>query len=676
MTGRIYHIYNSTGFHLKAVFVACLLFVGFTSLSQQPDADTIINRLSRHLIQRSSLPGIEKFAFNLNSANQWEDIDYSDLAKSKWKTAVHLDRVKELAIAWATPGSKYYKDARVWNTLSRALDAWTEKKYQNPNWWHNEIGIPQIMRSILAVAGSQFTETQRNAALEVLAQYRVRGTGANLIWSADLAMHYGAFIKNDSIIENSRRLIVAEIRNDTAEGIQPDYSFYQHGARLQSFHYGIDYLNDLLRIGWQLQGTVWAYPADKAALLTNYVMHGWQWMSRNNYTTPATVDRAVSRKGQLKGISMQYVAGFLSGLDPSRAASIDRMAEEYRLNTRKPAFHDFPYSDFATYHQPGFSVFIKTISTRTLPTESINSENKKGHLLHAGNVYLVKDGKEYFDMMPFWDWQYLPGITSFDPQAKIERMDFAGTVTDGESGLTAMHYALRKDSSLLTARKAWIMRNNQLIALIAGLTRKNINTPVYTVIDQSRWREPVLVGNKKISKPGAYPFSAKESLYHNGFAMSVLTAGSGKLILRDTTGNWKSINEGEQPTEVKGKIFQPMIEHTNDDAAAYLVSYYSSPEEMKAAGTQQWNIIQNDTACQAILFNDGMLMAVFHKEGSLIVHKDLKIQVDRPCLLQYHSNKVTLSDPLHLGGKLNISIGAKQLSADLKKDGSSISINL
>ncbi|MCG2616536.1 polysaccharide lyase beta-sandwich domain-containing protein [Terrimonas sp. NA20] len=676
MTGKTNSIYSPAGNGLKAFLMACLLFVAIAGQAQQPDADTIINRLARHLIQRSSLPGIEKFAFNLNSANQWEDIDYSDLAKSKWKTAIHLDRVKELAIAWATPSSKYYKDARVWNTLSKALDVWLGKKFQNPNWWHNEIGIPQIMRSILAVAGNQLTGTQRQGGLQVLAQYRVRGTGANLIWSADLAMHYGAFIKNDSIIKNSRRLIVAEIRNDTAEGIQPDYSFYQHGARLQSFHYGIDYLNDLLRIGWQLQGTVWAYPADKAALLTNYVMHGWQWMSRNNYTTPATVDRAVSRKGQLKGISMQYVAGFLSGLDPSRAASIDRMEQEYRLNTRKPAFHDFPYSDFATYHQPGFSVFIKTISTRTLPTESINSENKKGQLLHAGNVYLVKDGKEYFDVMPLWDWQYLPGITSFDPQAKIERMDFAGTVTDGESGLTAMHYALRKDSSLLTARKAWIMRGDQMIALIAGLTRRNISTPVYTVLDQSRWREPVLAGNRKISKPGVHPFSAKEHLYHNGFSFSLLTTGDGKLILRDTTGSWRSINEGEQPTEVKGKIFQPMIEHKNDDAAAYLVSFYSSPGEIKAAGSQQWNIIRNDTACQAILFDDGMVMAVFHKAGSLKVTEETTIQVDRPCLLQYHSNKLTLSDPLQLGGTLKLSIGARQLSADLKKDGSSLSINL
>ncbi|MBO9660657.1 MAG: chondroitin AC lyase, partial [Chitinophagaceae bacterium] len=230
MTGSITTIQKSAGIRLKAICMVCLLFAGITVQSQQPDADTIINRLARHIIQRAPLQGVEKFAFNLNSDNRWDDIDYSDLSKSKWKTAIHLDRVKDLAIAWTTPSSKYYKDARVWNTLSKALDAWTEKKYQNPNWWHNEIGVPQIMRSILAITSNQLSAAQRQAALAVLAQYRVRGTGANLIWSADLAMHYGAFVKNDSIIKNSRRLIVAEIRNDTAEGIQPDYSFYQHGA--------------------------------------------------------------------------------------------------------------------------------------------------------------------------------------------------------------------------------------------------------------------------------------------------------------------------------------------------------------------------------------------------------------------------------------------------------------
>jgi len=676
MTGKTFSIYKTAGINLKAICLTCLLFAGLAASPQSPDADTIISRFAQHIIQQASPRGVDNYLLKLNSNNRWDDIDYSDLSKSKWKTAIHLERVKDLAVAWASGSSVYYKDERVWNTFSKALNTWLEKKFQNPNWWHNEIGVPQLMRNILAVTGNHLSEKQRKTALQVLAQYRVRGTGANLIWSADLALHYGAFIKNDSIIEQSRRLIVTEIRNDTTEGIQPDYSFHQHGARLQSFHYGMDYLNDLLRIGWQLQGTRWSYPADKVSLLTYYVLNGWQWMTRNNYTTPATVDRAVSRKGQLKVTSLQSVADYLLCLDTSRKDAIMEMINSYRLNSRQPAFHSFPYSDFAAYHQQGFSIFIKTISTRTLPAESINSENKKGQLLNNGNVYILRDGKEYFDLMPLWDWQYLPGITSFDPRAKIERPAYAGTVTDGESGLTAMHYALRKDSSLLTARKTWIIRGNQMIALIAGLNRKNISTPVFTVIDQSLWREPVLSGNKKINKPGIYSFSTKENLFHNGLVISLLRGGSGKLALRDTTGNWKSINDGEQPTEVKAKIFQPMLEHQSDSAAAYMVSYSSSPDDIKIASTRQWEIIRNDKDCQAIRFADGMIMAAFHEAGSLNTKGETILQVDRPCLLHYYSNRLTLSDPLQLGGKLNLTIGENHLCIDLKKDGSGISINL
>ncbi|MBN8784304.1 MAG: chondroitin AC lyase [Terrimonas ferruginea] len=676
MTGKTFSIYKAAGIHLKAICLTCILLAGLAARPQLPDADTIISRLARHIILQASPRGVDKYVFKLNSNNRWDDIDYSDLSKSKWKTAIHLERVKDLAIAWASGSSVYYKDERVWNIFSQALDTWLDKKYQNPNWWHNEIGVPQLMRNILAVTGNHLNKKQLKAALQVLAQYRVRGTGANLIWSADLALHYGAFIKNDSIIEHSRRLIVTEIRNDTTEGIQPDYSFHQHGARLQSFHYGMDYLNDLLRIGWQLQGTRWSYPADKASLLTFYVLNGWQWMTRNNYTTPATVDRAVSRKGQLKVTSLQSVAGYLLSLDTSRKDAIKEMINGYRLNSRQPAFHSFPYSDFAAYHQQGFSIFIKTISTRTLPTESINSENKKGQLLNNGNVYVLRDGKEYFDLMPLWDWQYLPGITSFDPQAKIERSAYAGTVTDGESGLTAMHYSLRKDSSLLTARKTWIIRGNQMIALIAGLNRKNISAPVFTIIDQSLWREPVLSGNKKINKPGVYSFSTNENLFHNGLVISLLTAGSGKLVLRDTIGTWKSINDGEQPTEVKAKIFQPMLEHQSDSAAAYMVSYCSSPDDRKTASTRQWEIIRNDKDCQAIRFTDGMIMAAFHEAGSLNTNGETTLQVDRPCLLHYYSNRLTLSDPLQLGGKLNLTIGDNHLRIDLRKDGSGVSINL
>lgn len=676
MTGKIFSIYNTAGITLKTICLTCLLLAGLAARPQLTDADTIISRLARHITRHASPRMLDKYVSTLNSNNRWSDIDYSDLSKSKWKTAVHLERVKDLAIAWASSASAYYKDEQVWNTFSKALDTWLDKKYQNPNWWHNEIGVPQLMRNILAVTGSNLTETQRKAALLVLAQYRVRGTGANLIWSADLALHYGAFIKNDSIIEYSRRLIVTEIRNDTTEGIQPDYSFHQHGARLQSFHYGMDYLNDLLRIGWQLQGTKWAYPGDKVSLLADYVVNGWQWMTRNNYTTPATVDRAVSRQGQLKVTTLKSVAGYLLSLDTSRAAAIREMIDGYRSNNRQPAFHSFPYSDFAAYHQPGFSIFIKTVSTRTLPTESINAENKKGQLLNNGNVYILRDGKEYFDLMPLWDWQYLPGITNFDPQAKMVRSAFAGAVTDGKSGLVAMHYSLQKDSSFLTARKTWILRGNQMIALIAGLTRKDISIPVLTAIDQSRWREPVIAGNKKINNPGVYPFFLNENLFHNGLVISVLSGGSGKLILKDTTGNWKAINEGEQPTGVKGKIFQPMLEHTSDSPVAYMVSYCASPDSIKPASARQWQIIRNDKDCQAVRFTDGMIMAAFHEAGSLNTKGRTILQVDRPCLLHYDSDTLIISDPLQLGGRINVTIGSKQLPIDLKKDGSGISIHL
>jgi len=63
------------------------------------------------------------------------------------------------------------------------------------------------------------------------------------------------------------------------------------------------------------------------------------------------------------------------------------------------------------WHSPEASYFIKTLSTRTLPMESINNENQLGVQLNSGDTYLIRNGTEYFDLMPVWDWQHVPGVT-------------------------------------------------------------------------------------------------------------------------------------------------------------------------------------------------------------------------------------------------------------------------
>ena len=65
-------------------------------------------------------------------------------------------------------------------------------------------------------------------------------------------------------------------------------------------------------------------------------------------------------------------------------------------------FRHFPRSDFTVYHRESFSFFLKTMSTRTLPSERIDNENVKGRRLYRSDTHFMRDGQEYFNMMPVW----------------------------------------------------------------------------------------------------------------------------------------------------------------------------------------------------------------------------------------------------------------------------------
>ena len=358
----------------------------------QAQHDTVINRYRSYLLRNSEVENIGQWTTTLNEKHQWSDINYGDTEPAKWKVPEHLTRVRALSMEWANPKSTYYHSEAVWKTISPALDHWLEKRYKSSNWWHNEIGVPQIMRDIIILTGEKMTPKQHKQALEVLAQHKVKGTGGNLVWSADLGIHYAALTNNKELLKHCSDLIINEIKITTGDGVQPDFSFHQHGSRLQMYQYGKAFFWESTRLGWQLRGTPWAFPEDKVNILTDLAVKGWQWMARGINTVPGTIDRSASREGTLKGADIRQLIPYLCELSPKNSSVFNKIADRQNGKGSLKGFRYFPYSDFSTYHRKDFSFFLKTISTRTLATESINHENHKGRLLNNGDAYLIKDG--------------------------------------------------------------------------------------------------------------------------------------------------------------------------------------------------------------------------------------------------------------------------------------------
>ncbi|MGC4235107.1 MAG: polysaccharide lyase family 8 super-sandwich domain-containing protein [Niabella sp.] len=662
--------------------IGFLMYYAFPADAQ---GDTIINRYRDYLLRvdTSNEVSVETWRTTLQVNGRWPDIKYDDVEPAAWKIPDHLKRVQAMATLLISPHSKFYNDRVLLETINHALDYWIEKRYRSSNWWHNEIGVPRYMRDIIILLRDHLDAARLEKALEVLAQLRVHENyvAGNLIWCADLGLHYGALTGDEKLMQRCRDLIVREIKIGTGEGIQPDYSFQQHGRRLQMFQYGKAYIWEGLRVAWQLRGTPLSFPEDKVELLTDVLLNGWQWLARGIYTVPGTMDRSASRKGELKAADIRPLLPFVMELHPAKAAELQKM---YAVQDQKQVlqgFRYFPFSDFMVYHRPGFSFFLKTLSVRTLATESINRENLKGKLLNSGDAHLISSGNEYTDLMPVWNWSLLPGVTAFEGAHAIERKAFVGSVGDGENGVTAMDYMM-KDSlgkQAFSARKLWACYDDKVICLIAGMKSEHIPGGGFTALDQCRLMGPVVTSLEKGPLPkGSHQLNNLKWIYHNGFAYIPLTASDVNLRSGAVTGNWHSINNAESAQPVTEKVFMPVLLH---DPAHQSSTGYVLARSASAAGARRlakrptWKIIANDHNVQAVQMNDGVIMAAFYEAGDIRWNKQQALHVDQPCIVLLKKGRLYMSDPLHKGVNVTIKTHRQAKTVLLPKDGTTIAVD-
>lgn len=614
-----------------------------------------------------SLESVKNHAQRLAKDGTWPDINYADPSMSNWQPISHLNRVREMAFYLtanmkASPEERLIRDA-----MNLALDHWCAKRYRAPNWFFNEISVPGQMRDILMLLGDDFASERRKAALEVMGQHVMRATGANLMWSAELSLHHGCLTGNAPQAEKAVQAIWNEIAITKPEGIQRDGSFYQHGARLQTFHYGSGFLDVVGKIAWQLRQTPWAIPKEKRDIISNYILAGPQWMCRGNFTAPGTLDRAASRKGSLGSAgSLATQLRLWRQVDPERQREFDAILA--RQSGKEPplaGFRHFSMGDFTAYHRPAASVFLKTLSTRTRGTESINAENfKGGSFLGCGDHYVMRDGLEYHNLQPVWQWNHLPGLTLGPEEGKQTPMAIVGGIGNGSSGLTAMDYTRAgANGTALALRKSWFFHGDAVICLMSGATADKLPGPVVSSLEQCRLRGPVNIrtrmGKAENLNPGEHAFKdANRNLplwiLHNGIGYLHTGMTGLKISIGNRQGNWRDINQQYDANSVREDVFQILAEHgAGPTPCGWAMFLGATPQILDALATNpQWRILCNDRESQSVQFRDGMRMAAFFVPGSAGPSKELT--VDKPCLAMWTPQHLRLSDPTMQGQEITV----------------------
>jgi chondroitin AC lyase len=234
-------------------FVRAVLPVGESAIEQ-------VNATSR------------KHAAALGADGSWSDINYTDVARSVWVNSEHLNRMLVMAKAARLARNGGHPDEALEGKTLLALKWWTDHDYRNPNWWWNEIGVPELTGEIGSLLGPQLPDDARAKIVVIMKrsdwQKPMVGTapwtGANLTWSTGIEIVRGC-LENDPahVAEGFKRMFEEiVIESQPRDGIEQDYSFHQHGTQLYNGGYGLDLANDVGRFVSFSWATRFQIPAD------------------------------------------------------------------------------------------------------------------------------------------------------------------------------------------------------------------------------------------------------------------------------------------------------------------------------------------------------------------------------------------------------------------------------
>ena len=375
-------------FSCRVVFAVSLILQlvssGETTRLGADDLETIRSRVTAPYLTAPNAKSVTNWIDSMRADGTWADIDYGNKRRSAWAVPAHLSRVTYLARAYSAPKSDLKNDPNVLAAALKGLDAWLRLDPQNPNWWWNQIGVPKTLLPIMLLLDEELSETQRAAGLKILSRAKIGMTGQNLVWVTEVTAGRGLLENDAELVAKAYVRIADEIRVSMKEGIQPDFSFHQHGPCLYSHGYGAVFIVDCSRIAVQVDGTAMAFPAEKIELLSHLILDGTQWMVRGDGTDFGAEGREIARKGQSTS-HLTRAAQYMLQLRTGRETEFLALAARAAGSPNAPPLignRHFWRADFMTHHRSKYFASARMHSKRLANTDGpANSEGLLSHHL-------------------------------------------------------------------------------------------------------------------------------------------------------------------------------------------------------------------------------------------------------------------------------------------------------
>lgn len=650
-----------------------------------------------------------------NDDGSFDGVEYFNSDTMVWSARKHIEYLRTMIKAAYSEGNKYYQNAELKQKISKSLEYWAKSgRVECDNWWEQDIGVPGVVTDILILNPDELTDEVRDVLNEEaqkgtifnevitdrITERPVSSTGANLLDKLVTTFKIDIATENElelydvlHLLENELR-VFEKIRTDEfgedSDGIKADYSFHQHVDQIQSGTYGDNFVKAVNQLLTSISDTKYKISDYALNQYTNFILDGQQWMMYNGYKEITTAGRGITRPEGTVGMKTNILDAVnillkypeLERYDELVKLKENRLGETDTFNGNR----HFWLSDYMSHNREGYHVGIKLASSRTKCGEVVNNENLLGYYLSDGVTTFMQDGDEYYNLMPLWDWNRLPGTTT--PQGGLKNLNdwaewngehlwnwkgnrnFVGGVSDGMYGAAVMDYS--RDG--LDAHKAWFMFDDEMVAL-GNSINSYTDMDIYTNINQCVLDgDAIMCANGKMTKINAGDTSKKvDYILHDG--IGYITNSTVDITVEEREEKYEVINLTASYKDIteKKNVFEIGINHGKKPSNAsyeYMTVFNADEEKMNSiVKDNPIQVIRNDDKVQAVYDSKNKItQAIVWKMDTIEIPGGLTVTTNKKCALiikeiEDGSLEITASNPTNEPKDLQITVN-RALPAD------------
>nr|WP_294899203.1 polysaccharide lyase family 8 super-sandwich domain-containing protein [uncultured Pedobacter sp.] len=618
-----------------------------------------------------SLLQTKKILALLDEKGDFSDIDYLNIEKGAFQPGEHWMRLYKLSLLYQTKG-EFFHDKALAQKIINSVRFWIHTDPIITSTWWNNMGVPLCIGKVFILMENELPKDIITDGIAMINrgvrkdhyEYYGPATGQNLLWIAFAHVYSSCFANDTAGLHRAFNSAEKEIKISTDEGIQPDYSFHQHGPQFYSFGYGKTFSLTAAQLIYLAQNTRYQFSDEKIAILSHYILDGQQWATRNKFLEYTAKGREISRNVPDTN-SLLFAIKIMSGIDKDRKLEYQIFYDQLKSGYRDVSLignRYFRYSDFMVQQRKGYYFSVKGASKKIIASESGNGENIKGYYQGNGTYYLTKTGKEYDGIFPLLNWKQLPGSLAEQDSASLPLIDFGRTnfghtnfvygVSDSLYG--AFGYDYKKDK--VQAKRSWFMFDKEIVCLVAGVNYSSTNKLCQT-LNQCYANGDIWVNNKKFDQNQLESKKIKR-VYHDsvGYVFDS-TSFLKKVTVEKRTGSWNDINKMESKQPFSKKVFSLNIDlgkQLENQHFMYAILPNISGDSFRGYNLKKHiSILKNDSDIQAVFQKDlKQVQAVFYTAGSLKLPWDNKwIKINKPGLIMVE--KINNQLVIHLNPQLD-----------------------